>query len=186
MSSRPLLRMHDAARETLGARELRRVAFGVVVVAAAHEQEVAREAHRLALRPALRCHGPARVLRRPRSALHAMPEADALVDAVRLRGVLQVFENRRPVGDRLRVRPRTERVAERVHVRIGADAGIAEQVPRAADVGAAFQDRVGLARAALLQMTAGADAGNAGADDQDVDMFNGRFEGHGSQCQAEA
>ena len=90
----------------------------------------------------------------------------------RRRGVLQVLEDRRPVGDRLRLRPRPERVAERVHVGVGADAGIAEQVPRAADVGAAFEDRVGPARAALLQVTAGADAGNAGADDQDVEVLS--------------
>ena len=36
---------------------------------------------------------------------------------------------------------------------------------------AALEDDVALARAFLLQVIAGADAGEAGADDQDVEMF---------------
>ena len=41
---RPLLRVHDAAAEALAPGELRRVALLVVVVAGAHEEEVARHA----------------------------------------------------------------------------------------------------------------------------------------------
>ena len=61
-----------------------------------------------------------------------------------------------------------KRVAQRVHVGVGADAGIAEQVPGAADRLAAFEDGVALARAAVLQVPGGADARQAGADDQHV------------------
>src|SRR5688572_15522755 len=102
-----------------------------------------------------------------------MSEADLLIDAVRRRGLPQILEDRRPVGDRLRLRPRLERVAERVHVGVGADAGIAEQVPGAAEVRAAFEDGVGPVRAALLQVAAGADAGNSGTDDEDVEVLSG-------------
>ena len=49
--------------------------------------------------------------------------------------------------------------------------GIAEEVPGAADRLARLEDRVALAGAALLQVVGGADAGEAGADDQHVDMF---------------
>ena len=38
---------------------------------------------------------------------------------------------------------------------------------------ARLEDRVALARAALLQVVGGADAGEAGADDQDVEMLDG-------------
>ena len=43
---RPLLRVHDAAAEPLAPGELRRVALLVVVVAGAHEEEVARQLRR--------------------------------------------------------------------------------------------------------------------------------------------
>ena len=122
-------------------------------------------------RGALGLHGPARVRRRPRRALDAMVEADLLVDAVVARGLAHVVQNPRPVGDRLRLGPRPERIAERIHVAVGANARIAEQVPRAADAVAALQDHVALAGAILLQVIARADAGQAGADDQDVEMF---------------
>src|SRR5688572_5909107 len=102
-----------------------------------------------------------------------MPEADSLVYAVRRCGLPQILENRRAVGNRLRLRPRLERIAEREHVGIGTDAGIAKQIPRAAQVRAAFEDRVGPARAALLQVAAGADTGNSRADDQDVEVLGG-------------
>ena len=122
-------------------------------------------------RGALGLHGPARLRRRPRRALDAMVEADLLVDAVLGRGLAHIVQDPRPVGDRLRLGPRLERIAEREHVAVGADAGIAKQVPGAADAVAALQDDVALARAFLLQVIARADAGQAGADDQDVEMF---------------
>ena len=55
--------------------------------------------------------------------------------------------------------------------RVGADAGIAEQVPGAADAVAALENGEALAGALLLQVIARADAGQPGADDQDVEMF---------------
>jgi hypothetical protein len=100
-----------------------------------------------------------------------MMETNFLVDAVLDRGLPHVIEDVRPVGDRLRLGPRLERIAEREHVAVGTDAGIAKQIPGAADAVAALQDDVALARALFLQVIARADAGEAGADDQDVEMF---------------
>src|SRR5437773_397118 len=102
-----------------------------------------------------------------------MVEADLLVDPVLAGGLAHVVEDRGTVGDRLRVFPGTKRVPQRVHVRVRADARIPEQVPRAADAAACLEDRVRLAGAAGLQVPAGADAGQAGPDDEYVDALGG-------------
>ena len=88
-----------------------------------------------------------------------MADANVFLDASFVRRVLHILENRRPVGDGLRLLPRAKRVAERVHVGVGADAGIAKQMPCRADVGAAFKNRVALVRTARLQVMRRADAG---------------------------
>ncbi len=171
----PFLRMHDAAGEILAAGKLGRIAFLVFVIAGAHEQETAGEAHDLgrplAHRSALGLHGPAPILRRPRRPPDPMVEADLLVDAVVGGGLADVIQDPRAVRDRLRLGPWLERIAQREHVAVGADAWIAEQIPGAADTVAALEDRIALAGAFLLQVIGRADAGQPGADDQHVDMF---------------
>ena len=99
-----------------------------------------------------------------------MIETDLALDAVLARGLAHIVQNARTVGDRLRLGPRLERIAQRIHVAVGADAGIAEQIPGAADGVAAFEDRVALARTILLQVIARADARQARADDQYIDV----------------
>ncbi len=175
---RPFLRMDDPALEIFAAQKFRRIAFLVSVIARAHEQEIAGEADGLGCalaRGAFGFHGPARVTRRPRRALDLVMKADVLVDAVLGGGLADVVQNPRPVRDRLRLGPRLERIAEREHVAVGADAGIAEQVPGAADAVAALEDDKALGGAFVLQMIARADAGEPGADDQDVEMFGWHF-----------
>src|SRR6266436_8833811 len=100
-----------------------------------------------------------------------MAKADLLVDAVFNRGLADIVQNSRAVGDRLRLGPRLERIAEREHVAVGADAGIAKQIPGAADAIAPFEDDKALAWALVLQMIARRDTGQSGADDQHVEMF---------------
>jgi hypothetical protein len=100
-----------------------------------------------------------------------MPEADVAVDAISFRRLANISADRFAVGDRGIRLPGTERIAEREHVRIGANAGIAEQVPGAADGVAAFEDNVGFVPAAGLHMIGGVDAGKPAADDDDVKMF---------------
>src|ERR1019366_2811708 len=100
-----------------------------------------------------------------------MVETDLLVDAVIGGGLADVIQNPRSVGDRLRLGPWLERVAQREHVAVGADAGIAEQIPGAADAVAALVDGEGLAGTFLPQGITRADAGQSGADDQPVEMF---------------
>jgi hypothetical protein len=97
-------------------------------------------------------------------------EPDGPVDAVFLGRLAQVAEDLVRPGDRVLVTPRPELVAERVQVRVRPDAGVAEQVPRAADRPARLEDRVLLPRVLALQVVRGAEAGDPGADDEDVEV----------------
>src|SRR6202011_800209 len=137
------------------AGELRRITFLISVIAGAHEQEIAGEAHSLRpaiARAALGLHGPARIGRRPRRALDPVMEADFLVDAVLRRRLADVIQNPRSVGNCLRFGPWLERIAQREHVAVGADAGITEQIPGAADGLAALDYKKTIAGPFLLQM----------------------------------
>jgi hypothetical protein len=49
--------------------------------------------------------------------------------------------------------------------------GIAKQIPRSADRIARFEDRVGFSGQAMLQMVGCADAGQASADDHDIEVL---------------
>ena len=75
------------------------------------------------------------------------------------------------VGEDFHILPRTELEAEGVHVGVRTDAGIAEQVPGAAQPLASLQHGDGLVRQRGLQVAGRADAGQAGTDDQDVEMW---------------
>ena len=57
-----------------------------------------------------------------------------------------------------------------MHVRVGADAGVAEEVPRAADRAAGLEDLVAGPGAVGLEVMAGTDAGQAGPDDEHVEV----------------
>src|SRR5919204_5468715 len=106
-----------------------------------------------------------------------MVEADALIDTVLPRGLADVRQDRCAVDDRLRPRPRTERVAEREHVGVRADAREPKQIPRPPDCSSRLEAGEALLGAVLLQPTCGADTGDTGTYDQDVDVFARR---HGS------
>ena len=166
----PLLRVHELAPEAVDARELRRVAAVVVVVAAAQEHEVRRHLGRLAI--ALDLDRPAGVLARPAQAGHLVAVADLVLDPVLARGLAHVGQDRRAVGQGLGVGPGLEPVAQREHVRVRADARIAEQVPRAAHGVAGLEHGVALGRALLLQVAGGPDAGDARAHDQHVHVVH--------------
>jgi hypothetical protein len=167
-----MLRVDDRALEALAALELGREALVVAVVAAAHEQEAAREPDRLLRVGAQRLDRPSRVLGRPLGPDDPMVEADPPVDPVLPRGLADVVEDRRAVGDRLRVWPRPEAVAERVHIGVRAHAGITEQVPGAAERLAGLEDRPALAGAPRLEVIAGGDPGEAGADHEHIEMLD--------------
>jgi hypothetical protein len=104
-----------------------------------------------------------------------MVEADVALDPMLGGGLPDVVEDRRPVGDRLALRPRAERVAEREHVGVRANARVGEQGPGTADAVARLEDRVGLTRAVVVEVMRGADAGQAGPDDQRIDVLEGHL-----------
>src|SRR5262249_28591473 len=83
------------------------------------------------------------------------------------------------VGDRLFTAPRAETIAERVHVRVGANPGIAEQVPGTAKRLAPFQDDEGLLRAVALEVIGYSDAGETCTHDDDVEIG---LVGFGLEC----
>ena len=166
-----MLRMDAAAGEPLGAGEGRQIARVVVVIARAADEVATRVVARLARRLVHRGHRPATLGGRPVSADDLQPVLDLLVDAVLDGGVGDVLADRRPVGQHLQLLPRPELVAEGEHVRIGADARVAEQVPGAAEALAALQHREGLVRKLGGQLSGRPDARQTCADDQDVEML---------------
>ena len=178
---RPVLRVNEGAGETLAAGEVRRVAGLVTVVAGAQHQHAAAQLHRLGLLAALHLQGPQGLGTIPLGAQHPVAVADKAVDAMLAGGVLDVAADRRAVGDGLWIGPGTEAVAEGVHVRVGADAGVAEQVPGATQGGAPLENGQALVRALAPEVAGGADAGQAGANDQDIQVFDGHAgsSGHG-------
>src|SRR4051794_33608715 len=167
--------MDDLALEPLGPLEVRGVALVVVVVAGARVQEPAGHLEALAGVSPLDLERPAGLVARPGCADDLVVQPDRVADAVLVGGLVDVLANRGPVGQRARLLPRAEVVAEREHVGVRADARVAEQVPGAADRPARLQDCEGPPRAGHLEMAAGADPGQPSADDQDVDVLCSRW-----------
>src|SRR4051794_23621072 len=117
--------------EVLGALEARRVALLVAEVPGARPQEAAGERDRLTgARPV---HRPGGVRARPLGAIHRHAVADPRVDAVDPSRLADVLQDRGSVRDGLLPGPRPEAVAQREHVRVRPDPGVAEQVPGATD-----------------------------------------------------
>ena len=101
-----------------------------------------------------------------------MAIADLFVYAELGGRLADVVEDGGPVGDGLGVAPGAEPVTERVHVRVRPDAGIAEQVPCAAHRVSPLKDGETLPRVPLPQVAGGANPGETGAHDHNVEMFH--------------
>ena len=172
---RPRLRMHDLAPIVVHARPVGCVALLVAVVALAHPQEVGGERHRLGDAGrgvgAGRVHGPEVVVARPLRRRDRMVVADVATEVVLLDDLAHVGEDLVGGGDR-RADPRLEPVAERVQVAVGADAGVLVRQPRAAEALELLEDDERLLRVLVLQVVSGTDAGDAGPDDQDVEVLD--------------
>src|SRR6185369_349980 len=116
---------------------------------------------------------PARFARRPAGTPHAVVVTNGLVNVVFARGVTDVAENGWSIGDGFRLAPRAKVVAERVHVGVRTDARVAKEIPGAAHHIAPFEYEKTLLRALRLQMASGANAGEPGADYNDIHVLHG-------------
>ena len=99
-----------------------------------------------------------------------MSETNLAIYSVDLRGVADIAANGGAVGDGCIRLPRSKRITERIHVRVGANVGIAKQIPGAADGVARLQNDVRFAGTISLQVISGIDARQSRADDDDVEV----------------
>ena len=172
--------MDDPALEGLHPRPLGRVALRVAVIALAHPEEVRGEADRLAgVRPRA-LERPEILLARPAGRGDPVPVADVRAEVVLVDDLAHVGEDLRGRRDR-RAGPGLEAIAEGVEVAVGADARIAMGDPRAAEAFLRLEDDEARAGALLGEVIGATDAGNSGADDQDVEVL-GLLRGCLGQC----
>ena len=116
-------------------------------------------------------HRPARVGATTRRRLGRDDRSGSVENAELARGVLDIVADRGALDDRLVRRPGAERETQGEDVGVRPDARISEQVPGAADALRASRISQLLSLTAGLEAIGGVDAGNAGADDQDVEML---------------
>src|SRR5271155_5242449 len=167
----PMLGMHDAAAVAVHPGPTRHVASRVVVIAAAHVKKVAGELKPLPFR-AGSVNGPFGIGRGPRRLGYGEAVADFLVDAVFTCRFADVIDDRGAVRDRFLFAPRPEREAERVHVGIGTNSRITEQVPGSAHRVPAFQNGVGFSGTFRLPAIARADSGKPRTHDEHIEMLH--------------
>ena len=153
----PELRVDDRPREVVLTGEVGDVAAVVVVVAGREVEEAGRVLDGAI--GGVGRHGPALRLAGPVGGDHLVAVVDSIIDAVCRGRLPQVTQDRRAVGNRLRVRPRTEGEGEGVHVRVGADPGIAKEVPGATARRPCLEDREGVVRHRLGHPAGHVDAG---------------------------
>src|SRR5262245_26905487 len=101
-----------------------------------------------------------------------MFEVDVWDEAILAGRFLHVCADGSAVRDGSRMFPRFEIIAERIHVAVGPDARITEQIPCATDGAAPFQNRKGLARTLPLQMDGGANSRKPCANDNHIERFH--------------
>ena len=171
----PELRVHQRPGVVPDALEVGQVAVVVPVVPATSEDEARREMEDLVRVGPLRRDVPARLGRRPVCRDDPVVEADMGVDAGLGGGVLDVLEDGVPVRNGPLAPPGPERVAQRVHVGVGANARVAEQIPRPSDGVASFEDGVGGPGTLRLEIVRGTDTRQPGTDDQDVEVHRLRL-----------
>src|SRR4051812_4101779 len=87
-------------------------------------------------------------------------------------GVADVIQDRRTIGDGLRVTPWAKAIAERVHIGVGTDTGIAKEIPRATNRLAPFEYDEALVGAVHLEMTRSPNPRQSRAHDNDVHVLH--------------
>ena len=182
----PPLGMYDQALETVHAFPLGPVRLGMVVVALAHPQEARGEPQLLPGVAPGDLDGPPAVLGGPARRGDAVLVADVLVEVVVLDDLVEVGEDLLARRDR-RPAPRLEPVAVGEQVTVGAHTRVPMRPPGPAPVVLGVQDDEGSVGELVSQMVGGADTGDPGADDEDVDVTGvldllGALGGSGRGC----
>ena len=164
---RPKLRVNHLALEVLKTCKVGLVTLGKAVITTAQIQKLRLLMDLSAIRQVGR-DAPASINARPCGACHPVAIGDVLCHAGFLRGFLDVVQDGGPIGHGLLAAPRFEAVAQGVHVRVRANAGVAEQIPGTTQLVAGFPDAPGFVRALHLQMTRSTNARQTRTNDQDI------------------
>ena len=159
------------------AGEIGAIALIIIIITRRHEQEIGGIAMLFTAifvpcddRPARRIAGP--ICRQ-----HPVAKFDFRRDAIFSRRFVHIVPNGRAIGDGFFVQPWFEPISQRMHVAVRPDAGIAEQIPSPAHIGALFQYRKILVRALHGQMRCGTNARQPRTHNQHI-----KIGGHGLSC----
>ncbi len=115
---------------------------------------------------------PLTSLAAPVSSDQFLGKANTVANTVLVRRLIHVAQNRRTVCDTFFRLPWFEIIAEGVHVAIGPNTGIAKQVPCPTNRFATLQQNKVTIRTLALKTHCSADAGEARADDDDVESLS--------------
>ena len=170
---RPILGMDQRPLEGFLLGEMGAVGSVVAIIAGAAMQEAALVLAFLAAGKPRR-YKPSLGLAAPFHANDPAAVSYPFVDAVFFCGVANVLQDIGAIGYRLAARKRLKAVSERVHVRVATDARIPKKIPCATRCLPALQDDHGLAGAIFPEPARSADAGQASADNDHVEIFNHR------------
>src|SRR5580704_5446048 len=161
--------MYDQALEAVHAFPLGPVGLGVVVVALAHPQEAGGEPQPLPSVVPGDLDGPPAVLGGPAGRGDPVLVADVLVEVVLVDDFVEVGEDLLACRDG-RAAPWLEPVAVGEQVAVGAHARVPVGPPRSTPVVLGIQDDERPVGDLVPQVVRGADAGDPGTDDEDVDV----------------
>src|SRR6516165_5824883 len=178
--------MQDEALESVHAFPLRSVGLVVVVIALAHPQEAGGEPQPLSGVAPGDLDGPPAVLGGPAGRGDPVLVPDVLVEVVLVNDLVEVGEDLLARRDR-RAAPRLEPVAVGEQIAVGAHARVPMGPPGSAPVVLGVEDDEGPVGELVSQVMRGADAGDPGTDDEDVDVagvlnLSGALTGSGRGC----
>ena len=164
----PKLRMNDLPCKITLPGKIGLMGLRITVVAAAKIQKPSLYGAFSRIATAAQDHLPQRLLAQPIGFDDALAQAQLCSDLPFIRGALDVTQDIWAIGNGFALFPRHKVVAQGVHIRIRAHAGVAKKVPSASYRLPRLHNRPAFARAVCLQMPRCANARQPCANDQDV------------------
>ena len=166
----PFLGVHDVALEGLHARPFGGVALAMAVIALAHPEEAPGKGLQATVDAVSHFEGPKGAVAIPVRRFHPVVVADMGRKVVLFDDLPHVLPDGLRRGNGL-PGPGLEAIAEGIEIAVGADARVLMGEPGAAEAALRFQHDKALIGALLLKMDRAADARNAGADNENVEVF---------------